>query len=304
MHDPIDFAIPVPLLIPNAETINIILIGCGGTGSYTAQILARMAYHHQNLGTKKLQLTFIDGDAFSNANIGRTLCCPSDVGKNKAEVLAARYNAVWGLDISAVPDMATRELVQTVMQNSRDRKSWSTSTINIIVGAVDSAAGRQAMHAALDTRTSNAHNYLIDSGNTDHAGQVIFGSTAHLEQLRGAFALASACTALPAPALIAPALLHDDPTKHENDNADCTSAMLHTQQSLVVTQHQAVIIAEYIDALINKNAITIYMTDIVTTPTIIVRSKPITVQNIADDAKLSPEFLRGTAAHTYKETNT
>ena len=77
------------------------------------------------------------------------------------------------------------------------------------------------------------------------------------------------------------------------EDQDCTTAMLQNRQSMVVNQQQATIVGEYLNAIVNIGTISMYMTDIVTAPTITVRSKPITIYNIATDTGLSPAFLRG-----------
>ena len=284
-----------PLLIPHAEQVNIALIGCGGTGSFIAQFFARLAWHIKSEGRRSIQIVFIDGDEFTEDNIGRTLCCPQDVGKNKAQVLAARHNAVWGLDIGAVPEMATTALLTQVGQALCSHATHHQ--FNILVGAVDLAAGRRAMHGALQVYNGFGQrqlwNLVIDSGNTETAGQVLVGSATKPEQLAGSFALGTACTRLPSPGLMAPGLLEDAPQLGSVTNEDCTVAMLRNRQSLIVNQQQATIVAEYLHAIINTGILSMYATDIVTTPTITVRSKPITLANVAADTGLSEAFLKG-----------
>ena len=47
--------IPQPLIIPPADEINIALVGAGGTGSFIAQFLGRLAWHTRRLGTRGAQ---------------------------------------------------------------------------------------------------------------------------------------------------------------------------------------------------------------------------------------------------------
>jgi molybdopterin/thiamine biosynthesis adenylyltransferase len=60
------------------------IVGCGGVGSYLAQILRKLY--------PKAELIFIDGDIFENGNLDRQFFNEDDVGKNKAETLTAYYN--------------------------------------------------------------------------------------------------------------------------------------------------------------------------------------------------------------------
>ena len=96
---------PIPYLVPELRAITVALVGCGGTGSHIAYTLARLAAHCRDTGGPRLTLAFIDGDTVERKNVGRQLFASSDLGKNKAMVLAARLNAVFGLDILVFPHM-------------------------------------------------------------------------------------------------------------------------------------------------------------------------------------------------------
>lgn len=84
------------------DEVWIYLIGTGGTGSYLAMALARLAYHARTKGIQ-VHLTFVDPDRVESKNVGRQLFCPAEVGQFKAETLALRFNAAFGLSIRAVP---------------------------------------------------------------------------------------------------------------------------------------------------------------------------------------------------------
>ena len=60
----------------------VIVIGCGGVGSYAAEACTRAGIGH---------LTFMDGDTVAQSNLNRQLVAlTSTIGRNKAEVMAAR----------------------------------------------------------------------------------------------------------------------------------------------------------------------------------------------------------------------
>lgn len=61
------------------EAAHIVIIGCGGLGSWIGVALARMGV---------AQLSFIDGDSFDRSNAHRQLCQPEDLSRPKAHVLA------------------------------------------------------------------------------------------------------------------------------------------------------------------------------------------------------------------------
>jgi hypothetical protein len=60
---------------------NIRLIGCGGVGGWIASALSRIATN----------VTLQDGDTVEHKNLDRQLFAESDIGKNKADALAALY---------------------------------------------------------------------------------------------------------------------------------------------------------------------------------------------------------------------
>lgn len=80
----------------------IILIGCGGTGGYIAPHLARIAYIVNSLTNYIPELIFIDMDTVEIRNINRQNFIYTDVGKNKAEVLAKRYSKAFGINIKSI----------------------------------------------------------------------------------------------------------------------------------------------------------------------------------------------------------
>ncbi|MBP1466218.1 ThiF family adenylyltransferase [Candidatus Chloroploca sp. M-50] len=199
---------PIPYLLPPNQPIQIGLVGCGGTGSHLAVALARMASHLRERGDPPLHLIFIDGDRVEAPNIGRQLFAPAERGRHKAQTLADRLNAALGLDIIAVPEMATAALLRELAPPAQ--------TIGILVGAVDTASGRRALHEAL---AHSRWQLWLDSGNEHAWGKVLLGTTTEQRQLRGALALGGICTALPAPTLCYPHLLHDEPADQRAGDA-------------------------------------------------------------------------------------
>lgn len=95
----------------------IVQIGCGSIGSWTAECLVRMGFRP----------TIIDFDSVEEVNIGPQAFYQSDIGKNKAEVLANRF----GLDYMA---NKIQEVESTVFSNK------------IVVIAVDNNAARRYIY--------------------------------------------------------------------------------------------------------------------------------------------------------------
>lgn len=262
----LDLTPPIPYLWPIQHAVSIALIGCGGTGSHLAQTLAKIAVHRRSIGGPELELLFVDGDLVEQKNVGRQLFSPSDIGKNKAEVLAARFNAVFGLQIAAQPSMLTAPL-----------RRLTSAGRGILVGAVDNAAARQQIAASLHHWGPKA--LWIDCGNHEHSGQVLVGSTAFQWELAKACAVPSMCVDLPSPALVAPELLVP-PTVQPIRAEDCAAAMEDNRQSLLINQAMATIAGQYLANLLFQGQITTFET-IVDLESLSMRSTPITAATIA-----------------------
>lgn len=257
---------PVPFVLPPEAPMHLALVGCGGTGSHLAMSLARLAAHMRGQGRPPLTLTFVDGDLVERKNVGRQWFAPHEIGRPKAQVLADRLNAAFGLNIVALPMMATAGLLAEIQPPYHG--------IGVLVGAVDTASGRQALHEAL---TRSTWRLWLDAGNERDWGTVLLGTTTDVRQLRGAFALGGACTALPAPTLRYPHLLDDEPAQA---TTDCAGAMAEGTQSLMVNQVIAGIAAQYLHALVIERRITVCETAL-DLAALTARSLPITAASIA-----------------------
>lgn len=142
-----------------AEPVEIALVGCGGNGSQMLSGLARLDRALRALNHPGLDVVAFDPDEVSEANIGRQLFSPSDVGRNKAVVLVHRVNIFFGLTWRAVPaafSLRTRE-----------------GAADIVISCVDSRRARKAIAADLDGR--HGVKYWMDLGNRAADGQVVLG---------------------------------------------------------------------------------------------------------------------------------
>src|SRR5262245_28482851 len=119
------------LMPPVSEGLRLILVGCGGTGSWLAPSVARIARLQRDQG-RDVTVFFCDHDTVEAKNIPRQHFCDAELGRNKAVTLAARYSAAWGVEIVAVPKRFRSADVEV------DR-----GTQTIVIGCVDNAAARK-----------------------------------------------------------------------------------------------------------------------------------------------------------------
>lgn len=164
-----------PVVLPDIRVMgqysipaNVLIVGCGGTGAYVAGHLARLIsvlkHNCSNWYDVRLHLVLADGDKVEQKNLERQHFIQRDLNANKAEVLASRYSAAFGLEITAVPYY----LENTSAINMLDLQPL------LLIGCVDNNASRRVMaewmllHAHRDT-------FWIDAGNDENSGQVVCG---------------------------------------------------------------------------------------------------------------------------------
>lgn len=267
--------------------LTVFLAGCGGTGSHLAQALARIASHLRQRRAE-LRIIFCDGDTVEEKNVGRQLFTPADVGHNKAMVLADRFNRLFGLQIEALPEMATVDRLAAVGGHSRRHRRHDAS-FGILVGAVDTATARKTLHGAL--RAQKCWNLWLDCGNHEDSGQVIVGGVTDAKQLAGAIKL-GLCAKLPAPSLVAPELLEATARRRRED---CAAAMEDNLQSLMINQVVAAAASTYLYKLIVQRRITAFQTT-VDLGAQSMRSTPITSRALDEVVRRAAEHAAQRAA--------
>lgn len=145
-----------------ARAVRVLLVGAGGTGS---RVLEKLVCLHLALVAKGhpggLQVTVVDPDTVSAANIGRQAFYPGDIGAYKADVLVNRANMALG----------------TVAWESALARVDTRSTLegfDLVIGAVDNRAARLGILRGLENCMSGCR-YWLDTGNRASDGQVVLG---------------------------------------------------------------------------------------------------------------------------------
>ena len=82
--------------VDKLKSASVLVIGCGGVGSYAAEAIARAG-----VGS----ITLMDGDVAAESNLNRQLVAlTSTLGQNKAEIMAGRCRDINpGADITSIP---------------------------------------------------------------------------------------------------------------------------------------------------------------------------------------------------------
>jgi PRTRC genetic system ThiF family protein len=223
-----------------AQRISIILVGCGGTGSFLALHLARMAYHARERRGLGIQMLFVDPDQVEEKNIGRQNFCCAEVGRNKAVALATRYSRAFGLEIGY---LETHFEPVVLVQRNDD--------LTLVCGCVDNAQARQEIAEAV---TNYRRTWWLDGGNHDHSGQVLLGDRPEIQSPD--ISPLGVCVGLPLPSVQCPELISPTPalpraaSTRTGEGVSCADLALADVQGLMVNQAVAGWMAVYASRLL------------------------------------------------------
>ncbi len=122
---------------------HVVQIGCGANGSYVAEQVAHML---STYGVKHKYL-LADFDTVESKNLRNQRFIEKDVGLKKAQVLARRYRASYGIDIG-VYDASFVEDIQTLQKLFKQpvNVKYSDIIIPILISCVDNNYTRKIFH--------------------------------------------------------------------------------------------------------------------------------------------------------------
>ena len=204
------------LEVANASRIPaIIIVGCGGTGGFVADGLARML-------PPNICLILIDMDRVEERNLNRQSFTVADVGLFKSEALAKRLAGKYQRPVQySVLPVGAADLPR-----------------GLVVGCVDNGLARQAIADRI-----HDGQWWIDSGNGRNYGQILIGNS-KIEKLRPSFN-ADLCVRLPLPTVQQPALLAQVPRQRS-----CTEAVAADDQSPTINQAMGALVLEVVRRII------------------------------------------------------
>jgi PRTRC genetic system ThiF family protein len=269
------------VLVPQYHHLHLLLIGCGGTGSYLAEHVARLTRVLREQG-KDVRVTFVDDDVVTRANVPRQHFCEAEIGAPKAAALALRCNAAWGLDIRAILDRFTPAHLG----------EHGYGTVTLLLGCVDNAAARQSLAEALrpNAREEHPRIWWLDAGNFADAGQVMLGTDTTLTRLAEAFITPGLCGRLPAPSLAQPDLLVPQPDELPDARLSCADLAALNAQSLVINQAMAMLMTQYLTALLLTSTLRQCATTL-NLPALSMRTTYVTPETLAPLVGQSPSWF-------------
>lgn len=160
---------------------DIIVVGCGGTGSRIIQPLIQTIKQAQASINPCLYL--VDGDEVEFKNLSRQNFIEKDIGRNKAVVLAERYSAALEFPvvahdafITSKGNMFSEIGISAVEQ---DHRPLVPNTRKLIIMCVDSIDARLMILNQIGST-----DIVIDAGNEDTFGQVAIFDRISVPHLR------------------------------------------------------------------------------------------------------------------------
>lgn len=249
------------LVLPiDYKAVEFWLVGAGGTGSFMAMNLARLAFELKTLG-KQAKIVIVDPDNVEEGNIPRSNFCFAEIGLNKAETVAGRITRAWGIEVGFI-----REGFRPALLNSKN-DDWSVQTSNsnkltILVGCVDNYLARIQMHEALKLNNEKSYDgycprlWWLDGGNGRDSGQVLIGNRLNEKEVFQSARKSPILSLLPAPSLQHPELLQAEDAKkkrsirHEGERLNCAERIRLGEQSLNINQRVAVEMSEILAELL------------------------------------------------------
>jgi hypothetical protein len=194
----------------------IIVVGCGGTGGFAAEGLARML-------PPGINLILIDMDRVEERNLNRQSFTAADIGLFKSEALAKRLAGKYRRPVQySILPVGTTDLPQ-----------------GIVVGCVDNGLARQAIAGSI-----HDGQWWVDAGNGQNYGQILIGNS-KAEKLKPSF-MADLCVRLPLPTIQQPALLTQTPVQRRS----CAEAVAADDQSPAINQAMGALVLEVVRRII------------------------------------------------------
>jgi PRTRC genetic system ThiF family protein len=232
------------------DMLDIIVVGCGGTGAYVIRDLTRFIY---SLQTKNypvnIRLHLFDADIVEEKNLIRQNFIPRDLGQYKAEVMAKRYGTAFGINITAHREMLNYQSLRNLENTNMGTK--------LIIGCVDNNLARREIDRYMRSR---GNTYWIDSGNERQSGQVICGygimENVHINDI---YRDNINNTQFPMPSVtnLYPEILDETQDHVGDDNTSCAERALVEDQNIFVNMTAANNVLNFSRQIILKEPITI-----------------------------------------------
>ncbi len=216
------------LLLPLTKGTRLIMIGCGGTGSWLAPHIVRIARLLHEARDQQVSVVFWDHDHVEPKNIFRQNFCEAEIGANKAVALAQRYGHAWGIPIAAID----KPVDKSIATKNEFVPSYNDQRTTVFVTCVDNNQARREVEKMCKSWPI----WWVDTGNRKTSGQIAVGRDLNNGEpfpLR----FPSKTTWLPIPTLQFPEILMANEDPHEAgdySNLSCADLAIVDEQGLSI----------------------------------------------------------------------
>lgn len=216
------------LLLPVTKGTYLVLIGCGGTGSWLAPHIVRIARLLQEARDQQVSVVFWDHDQVEAKNIFRQNFCEAEIGINKAVALAQRYGHAWGLTIAAVD----QRFDKGIAAKNDLLPSYNDQRTTVFITCVDNNAARREVAKICESWPI----WWVDTGNRKTAGQISVGRKLNHDE-SSPLRFPSKTTWLPMPSLQFSEILtgkEESPQIVDDSNLSCADLAVLDEQGLSI----------------------------------------------------------------------
>lgn len=225
------------LVLPVSKKTHLFLIGCGGTGSWLAPHIIRIAKLLTEL-QEQVSITFWDYDTVEAKNIYRQNFCSAETGMNKAAALAHRYGLAWGIPVHVIEEPFASK--HGALSESLGRFYRGDANV-VFVTCVDRNAARQEVAKVC----KNYSAWWVDTGNLKTYGQVSVGREL-FEKEPSPLRLPSVTTWTPPPSQQFPTIMSnvkEDAQPVDYTNMSCADLALVDEQGISINHSIASVAA-------------------------------------------------------------
>jgi len=225
------------LLLPVTKGTRLVLIGCGGTGSWLAPHVVRIARLLREVRDQQVSVVFCDHDHVEEKNIFRQNFCEAEIGRNKALSLAQRYGHAWGIPIAAIDQRFSR----AIATKNDFAPSYNDQQTSVFITCVDNNTARREIAKLCESWPI----WWVDTGNLKTAGQVSVGRQLFEKEL-SPLRLPSVTTWAPAPSLQFPNIIRDTSEEVQPvnyTNMSCAELALVDEQGISINHSIASVAA-------------------------------------------------------------
>lgn len=230
--------------IEPANYVSIVQVGCGGTGGYLVPKVARLLMTLAEF-KKELRVTYVlnDFDHVEEINLYRQNFIQSDLGKNKADVLAIRYGGHFRVNVCSCSEKLEEasQIKNLFSLRQNNGMYFSPNVLCVLIGAVDNNQARKVMHECFQNWDGFGYGHrliYLDTGNGKFTGQVVSGYRTYNEVI------------LPPVGEVFPEALIDEPGEAPRN---CALNALQNPQNIGANDMAATLVFSILNVLLTNN---------------------------------------------------